>query len=204
MTFLRGSAKIVQNRKTEKTVRRRKRQRNAEQNGAEKTIYACPIFFRERRKHVSKALAGNFIIPHAIPGAPTTRKSRKRPSRRVIDHHENLWGYLIFEEEGGPAAGYGLLTTYWCNEEGGNVLLLDELYISPEFRHRGYAKRFMDWIEEKFKKRAVSMTLEVLTGNQRAISLYKEEGFDPDSDERDAEGHEFVYYSKKLARRAGQ
>lgn len=28
------------------------------------------------------------------------------------------------------------------------------------------------------------MTLEVLTGNERAISLYKEEGFDPDSDER--------------------
>ena len=84
------------------------------------------------------------------------------------------------------------------------MLLLDELYISPVFRHRGYAKRFMDWIEEKFKKRAVSMTLEVLTGNQRAISLYKEEGFDPDSDERDAEGHEFVYYSKKLVRRAGQ
>ncbi len=160
-------------------------------------------YFSENDEDTFLRLCGEFYNSHATL-RPYDAQIAEKTFRRVIDHHENLWGYLIFEEEGGPAAGYGLLTTYWCNEEGGNVLLLDELYISPEFRHRGYAKRFMDWIEEKFKKRAVSMTLEVLTGNQRAISLYKEEGFDPDSDERDAEGHEFVYYSKKLVRRAGQ
>ena len=142
-------------------------------------------YFSENDEDTFLRLCGEFYNSHATL-RPYDAQIAEKTFRRVIDHHENLWGYLIFEEE------------------GGNVLLLDELYISPEFRHRGYAKRFMDWIEEKFKKRAVSMTLEVLTGNQRAISLYKEEGFDPDSDERDAEGHEFVYYSKKLARRAGQ
>ena len=58
----------------------------------------------------------------------------------------------------------------------------------------------MDWMQEKFKNRAVSVTLEVLTSNERAISLYRKEGFDPDSDERDCAGNEFVYYSKSLSR----
>lgn len=84
------------------------------------------------------------------------------------------------------------------------MLLLDELYIAPPFRHKGYAKQFMEWMQEKFKKKVVSVTLEVLTGNERAISLYKEEGFDPDSDEKDKEGNEFVYYSKRLDGAGGE
>ena len=148
-------------------------------------------------------LCEEFYSSHATM-RPFDASIAEKTFQRVVDHHENLWGYLIFEKEDEPAAGYGLLTTYWCNEEGGNVLLLDELYIAPPFRHKGYAKQFMEWMQEKFKKKVVSVTLEVLTGNERAISLYKEEGFDPDSDEKDKEGNEFVYYSKRLDGAGGE
>lgn len=157
-------------------------------------------YFSESDKEIFLELCREFYNSHATL-RPYDELVAEKTFRHVIDHHENLWGYLIYEsEESDSAAGYALLTTYWCNEEGGNVLLLDELYIRPEYRHKGYAKRFMDWMQEKFKNRAVSVTLEVLTSNERAISLYRKEGFDPDSDERDCAGNEFVYYSKSLSR----
>ncbi len=108
---------------------------------------------------------------------------------RVMDHHENLWGFLLIDADTDTAVGYSLITSYWCNEEGGNVLVLDELYIAPGNRKKGYASLFMEWLQEYYKGKAVAITLEVLTTNQAACSLYKKEGFEPDG---------FITYTKKL------
>lgn len=108
---------------------------------------------------------------------------------RVMDHHENLWGYMLLDAENGKAIGYSLITSYWCNEEGGNVLVLDELYIAPDNRKKGYASIFMEWLENYFKGKAVAITLEVLTTNLAACSLYQKEGFVPDG---------FITYTKKI------
>ncbi len=98
----------------------------------------------------------------------------------VMENHENLWGYLFTDAETGMPIGYALVTSYWCNEEGGNVLVLDELYICPHSRHHGYGKVFLDWLERHFAGKAVSLTLEVLTTNQSAQSLYRKDGLVPD------------------------
>ena len=157
-------------------------------------------YFSESDKEIFLELCREFYNSHATL-RPYDESVAEKTFRHVIDHHENLWGYLIYEsEESDSPAGYALLTTYWCNEEGGNVLLLDELYIRPEYSHMGYAKRFMHLMQEKFKNLAVSVKMEVLTRIERATSLYRKEGFDPDSDERDCAGNEFVYYSKSLSR----
>lgn len=107
---------------------------------------------------------------------------------QVISHHENLWGFFICEDDG-QVAGYGLITSYWCNEEGGNVIILDELYICPEFRHHGLAHRFLCWIESEFREKAVSVTLEVLSTNVAAKDLYSKSGYYEDG---------FVTLSKKI------
>ena len=120
---------------------------------------------------------------------PFCRKTVEKTFARVIERHENLWGYLIVDSETMVAVGYALVTSYWCNEEGGNVLVLDELYIAPEYRHHGYGGRFLEWLEKEFYGRAVSVTLEVLTTNQDAQSLYHKEGLEPDG---------FVTYTKDL------
>lgn len=104
----------------------------------------------------------------------------KKTFNRVLDHHENLFGYFIIRKDSNEVIGYALITSYWCNEEGGTVLILDELYICPEDRHKGYASSFMDWLQLEYKDKAVSVTLEVLTSNQTAQLLYKKEGFVPD------------------------
>lgn len=107
----------------------------------------------------------------------------------VLAKHENLWGYLMFDKECLAPIGYSLITSYWCNEEGGNILVLDELFIVENGRHKGYASLFMEWLEQSFKDRAVAITLEVLTTNVNACNLYQKEGFKPDG---------FTTYTKEL------
>lgn len=113
----------------------------------------------------------------------------RKTFNRIMDRHENLWGYLLFDLELGEPVGYSLVTSYWCNEEGGNVLIIDELFISTRYRRKGYACMFMNWLAEKFQNDAVSITLEVLNTNQSAKCFYDKEGFSPDG---------FMTYTKYL------
>jgi ribosomal protein S18 acetylase RimI-like enzyme len=108
---------------------------------------------------------------------------------RVIEKHENLWGFIILDKDSQTPVGYSLITSYWCNEEGGDVLIIDEIFIKPYNRHKGYGRLFMEWLEKHFQDEAVSVTLEVLTTNDNAKALYEKEGFSPDG---------FVTYTKYL------
>jgi len=96
---------------------------------------------------------------------------------QLLKKHENLWGYLMLDKITEEVIGYALVTSYWCNEDGGNVIILDELYIDETNRHKGYAKQFMEWIEKEFREEAVSITLEVITTNIAAKLLYAKEGY---------------------------
>jgi GNAT superfamily N-acetyltransferase len=107
---------------------------------------------------------------------------------RVMDHHENLWGYLFADENSAPV-GYALITSYWSNEEGGNVVVLDEIYINPVDRAKGYAQTFLKWLEQTFSD-SVAITLEVLANNKRACAVYEKLGFTPDG---------YVSYTKRIA-----
>jgi GNAT superfamily N-acetyltransferase len=97
-----------------------------------------------------------------------------------MSKHENLWGYLLTDGEDGHPVGYALLTSYWCNEDGGNVIIVDELYVNSANQHKGMGHHFLEWAENEFKDKAVSITLEVLTTNATAIALYSKLGYTPD------------------------
>jgi GNAT superfamily N-acetyltransferase len=107
---------------------------------------------------------------------------------RVMDHHENLWGYLFIDADRKVPVGYALITSYWSNEEGGNVVVLDEIYINPIDRAKGYAQIFLSWLEENFSD-YIAITLEVLANNKRACAFYEKVGFVPDG---------YVSYTKKI------
>ncbi len=120
---------------------------------------------------------------------PFSEKSAILTFERVLERHENLWGYMFVDKTTGEDVGYALVSSYWCNEEGGNIIVLDELYISPKSRHNGYGSYFFDWLINNGKKFAKAITLEVLTTNLSAQSLYIKEGLMPDG---------FVTYTKEL------
>lgn len=132
----------------------------------------------ENDKNIFKELSKEFYASGATIN-PYNDETNEKTFRYLTSAHHNLFGYLIISDDGN-CAGYSLLTSYWCNEEGGEIVIIDELYVKKEYRQHGYAKHFINWAENHFKGRAVEMTLEVLSDNAHAIDLYSELGFAPD------------------------
>ena len=118
------------------------------------------------------------------------RQMAEKTFSRILDRHENLWGYLFFDKEANLPMGYALVTSYWCNEAGGEMIVLDEIFLNPISQHKGYAKLFMGWLEEQFSD-AAAITLEVLAGNTHAREFYEKIGFTPDG---------FISYEKKTGK----
>ena len=144
--------------------------------------------FQKEDRNIFLSLCSEFYNSNATL-RPYNNTVAEMTFDRVMAKHENLWGYMLFDKMSDEPVGYSLITSYWCNEEGGNILVLDELFISPIGRHKGYATTFMEWLQNNFKDKAVSITLEVLTTNVNACHLYIKEGFKPDG---------FTTYTKEL------
>lgn len=83
-------------------------------------------------------------------------------------HHEALRG----------AAGYMAVAFWHSLEFGGRVALLDELYIAPALRGRGWATKALQFVREwALSQGAVALRLEVNHHNARAKSIYLKSGY---------------------------
>lgn len=82
----------------------------------------------------------------------------------------------------GPAVGYALLCSFWSNELGGEICVVDEIYVAPPGRGQGLATRFLGALTTgalPFFADAVAYELEVTPQNARARALYERMGFQP-------------------------
>jgi GNAT superfamily N-acetyltransferase len=86
-------------------------------------------------------------------------------------------GRIVLFTDGRVLHGYALLVSYWSNEWGGVVLLLDELFVDKEFRGRGIAKSFLNYLQHERPFGAVVVALEVSSKNAPARALYASVGF---------------------------
>ncbi|MEG2044797.1 MAG: GNAT family N-acetyltransferase [Clostridia bacterium] len=73
--------------------------------------------------------------------------------------------------------GYLLLSFTYSNEVGGDVLLLEEIYIRPEFQGQGIGKEVFKFIFETYDDRIKRYRLEVTKENTGATALYERQGF---------------------------
>lgn len=86
-------------------------------------------------------------------------------------------GRIILFEEGISLRGYALLVPFWSNEFGGHVVVVDELFVTPEARNRGIARNFFRFLGKQRPFDAVALALEVNPGNTGALRLYQSLGF---------------------------
>jgi GNAT superfamily N-acetyltransferase len=87
---------------------------------------------------------------------------------------------LVLEVDGRPA-GHALLLAFWSNELGGEVCEVDELFVEPSQRGRGFGGMLFEAIArgDLWSTEAVAIALGVTPGNARARRLYERVGFAP-------------------------
>ena len=84
-------------------------------------------------------------------------------------------------ELNGRRCGYALLISFWSNEFGGETCAIDELYVEPEFRGRGFATQLIQNLASGdsriWPRRTTTITVEAYRTNPRAKVLYERLGF---------------------------
>lgn len=99
--------------------------------------------------------------------------------QKTLDHlfqYPDKGSILVFKKEE-VIAGYAILINFWSNEYKGNVLIIDELYILPEYRSQGIATAFLNYLSDTRYNDSVMLHLEVSEINKRAMDLYFKMGF---------------------------
>lgn len=89
-------------------------------------------------------------------------------------------GQALALEVGGQVSGYALLSALWSNELGGEVCLVDELYVAPPLRGHRHATQLLDALGERrvpFAATACALLIETTPKNDRARRLYERVGF---------------------------
>ena len=84
-----------------------------------------------------------------------------------------LEGY-VFEEKG-AVMGYAMVAKSFSTEFGKSCIWIEDLYLQPQFRHRGYGKEFFAFLDEKYPQ--ALKRLEVEPENENAVALYEKAGF---------------------------
>ena len=77
----------------------------------------------------------------------------------------------------GHYAGYCQLSFTYSSEVGGQVVLIEEIYIKDEFQNRGICKALFTEIRKQYDHNTKRYRLEVTQNNIKAISLYQKLGF---------------------------
>ena len=95
-------------------------------------------------------------------------------------HPEKLNIVLICAD--GQTAGYAILVFFWSNEYGGNITVIDELYIKKEYRGKQIAADFIKY--QSARENAVALEVETTASNHAAMRLYKRLGFEVSENDR--------------------
>ena len=91
---------------------------------------------------------------------------------------DSAWGEAWLIDRGGAAQGYVVITWGFSLEFHGRDAFVDELYIVPELRGMGVGRRAIDHAAERCRARGIgALHLEVDPDNDRAVSLYRRNGF---------------------------
>lgn len=81
-------------------------------------------------------------------------------------------------EEAGHLAGYGMVAHSYSTEAGGLCAWIEDIYIKPEYRGKGFGSSFLQFVEQRYRGRASRLRLEAEPENERAMAVYRKAGYE--------------------------
>ena len=119
------------------------------------------------------SLAEQFYATDAVM-APIPRAHFERTFDEMMtsDTYAVAW---LFEEDG-VVCGYAQIAKTYSQEAGGKVIWVEELYLLPEHRSKGFGSMFFAFLEKEFPD-VVRFRLEVEEENEGAVRLYERMGY---------------------------
>ena len=81
-------------------------------------------------------------------------------------------------EEKGVLVGYGMVAMSYSTEAGGLCAWIEDIYIEPEHRGKGFGSSFLDFVWQRYRDRVVRIRLEAEPENARAMAVYRKAGFE--------------------------
>lgn len=82
-----------------------------------------------------------------------------------------------FEEEG-ILVGYGMVAISYSTEAGGLCAWIEDIYIRPSHRGKGFGSSFLDFVWRRYRDRVARIRLEAEPENERAIAVYRKAGYE--------------------------
>jgi len=117
-----------------------------------------------------RALAGE-------DGSTTFHPDRAEAAMRQLLADSSLGEAWIIERQG-SVAGYVVITWGFSLEFHGRDAFVDELYLLPGLRGQGIGRLAIEHAAERCRARGIgAVHLEVDPDNERAVSLYRRNGF---------------------------
>ena len=108
-------------------------------------------------------------------GLPITEGNILRTANECVNHPEKV--QILMISDGVENIGYGIVAFMWSNEYGGDVVIVDELFVKAGHRGRHAASGLFRHVFEAYSD-AVMFELETTPSNQRALKLYRSFGFE--------------------------
>jgi GNAT superfamily N-acetyltransferase len=138
------------------------------------------VTWRELEPAEHEAVMEMVLGLYAEDPAPTpmTRPQIERTLREL--RANPVRGRVVVWDLGSGPRGYALLCSYWSNELGGEVCIVDELYVQQSARGNGAATALVQGLVAgawPWFRGAVAVELEVTPNNARARALYERLGF---------------------------
>ena len=151
--------------------------------------------FREAKSSDFAALLRMMrILAEQPPALPFDETELRECLNEFLAHPE--YGRVWLIEIEGKVGGYVILMLGYSFEYRGRDAFIDELYIEPEFRRRGYGRQAMEFVAERAWELGVAAVhLEVDRGNEAGMALYRRAGY---------VDHERYLMTRWLRRAAGQ
>jgi GNAT superfamily N-acetyltransferase len=140
---------------------------------------ATPTYFRRFVERDLPALEAMVIALYAEdpPGEPMTHERIARTIRHLARYPEK--GRIVIFCRGEEIVGYAIVIHFWSNEFGGNIDVVEEMYVSPQWRGKGIGTAFLSHAASSSNGSVKGLQVEVTPGNQKAYAFYTRNGFFP-------------------------